>query len=94
VSIFFALMGWGEGGLSGAALYILLLLVSLTQSVYPTRLGWVLLFGLFSAYAVAVAVTERNGTLTDYVVFLLCGAVPAAALLFAWPKEKNPPRVG
>jgi hypothetical protein len=77
--------------LSGAALYILLLLVCLTQSVYPTRLGWVLLFGLFSAYAVAVAVTPSNGTLTDYVVFLLCGAVPAAALLLAWPKEKNPP---
>jgi hypothetical protein len=90
VSAFFALMGWGAEGFSGAALYILLLLLCFTQWVYPTLLVWGLLLFLFSAYAVAVAATPHAGLLTDYVVFFLCGAVPAALLLLGRPKKNHP----
>jgi hypothetical protein len=89
VSGFFALMGWGEGGISGAALFILLLGLCVVQWVYPTLLMWGLLLSLFSAYAVAVVVTPHNGTFADYMFFFFCGAVPAVLLLFGKPKKKN-----
>src|ERR1700739_439469 len=71
VAILFALVGWGEEGPSGAALFILLLLVCVVQWVRPTFLVWGLLLCLFSAYAVAVIAIPHNGTFTDYLVFSL-----------------------
>jgi hypothetical protein len=88
VSILFAIMGWGEEKASGAGLFILLLLVCVVQWVRPTLLVWALLLCLFSAYAVAVIATPHNGTFTDYLVFFLCGAVPAVVLLFGQPKSQ------
>jgi hypothetical protein len=91
VSLFFAVMGWGEGGWSGAAVYLLLLIVCLTQSFYPTLLGWMLLFGPCVAYAIAVAATPRNGPWDEYVIFFLGGAVPAGALYFVRPWAEHSP---
>jgi|SRR5580658_5506248 hypothetical protein len=84
-----ALWGWGEGGVVAAWPYLLLLLVCGVQCVYSTLLGWVLLFVPCVVYALAVAVTPHNGTVSDYVVFFLCGAVPAAFLLLVRPTKKH-----
>jgi hypothetical protein len=89
VSLLFAIMGWGEEGPSGAALFIILLLVCLVQWLYPTLLVWGLLLILFSAYAVVVIATPHNGTFTDYLVFFLCGAIPSVVLLLGRPKEST-----
>jgi len=94
VSALFAAMGWDDGGLSAAGPFLLLLLVSLIQWAYPTVLGWMLLLIPCVAYAMEVAVSPENGTSGDYVFFLLCGAVPAAFLLFFRPWAKFPPRTG
>ena len=88
VSIFFAMMGWGEGGASGATIFLVLLLVCAVQWVRPTLLIWGLLLCLFSTYAVVVIATPHNGTFTDYLVFFLCGATPAVVLLFGRPKSQ------
>jgi len=85
-------MAWDDGGLQGAALYLLLLLLCVFQCIYPTLLVWALLLSMFVAYTVTVAVTPENGTRQDYFVFLLCGAVPAAFLLLLFPgirKSRN-----
>ena len=88
VSVLFAVMGWDEEGLSAAWPFILLVFVCLIQAVYPTLLGWTLLFASCVAYTLLVAFSPENGTRGDYVFFLLCGAVPAAVLLFLRPKTK------
>jgi hypothetical protein len=90
VSILFAMMGWGEDGLSAAWPFILLLFVCLIQSVYPTLLGWALLVTPCLAYALLVAFSPENGTRTDYIFFILCGALPAAVLLLLRPRTKEP----
>jgi hypothetical protein len=87
---FFALYGFGDEGFLAACPFILLLLVCLLQSVYPTLLGWTLLFGSSLAYALAVAFSPHNGPWGEYVFFFLCGAVPAAVLFFLRPTKKNP----
>jgi hypothetical protein len=95
VSAFFALYGYGDEGLSAAYPFLLLLLVCVLQSFYPTFLGWALLLGLSLAYTLLVAFSPENGTRGDYIFFLLCGAVPAIFLLFLRPKSKdNSPRNG
>jgi hypothetical protein len=86
ITALFGLMAWHDGG---AWLYVLLLLVCLIQSVYPTIFGWGLLFTPCAVYTVAVAVTLQNGPGAEYVFFLLCGAVPAAVLFFGKPKIKS-----
>jgi hypothetical protein len=86
VSIFFAIVGWGEEGASAAAFFILLLLVCVVQWIRPTLLVWGLLVCIFSAYAAAVIATPHNGTFSGYLFFSLCGAVPAVVLLFGRPK--------
>jgi len=93
VLVLFAAMGWGEEGLSAACPYLLLLLLCSFQCAYATFLGWMLLFISFATYTVAVAVTPHNGTLTDYIFFLSCGAVPATFLFFVRP-SKNPTHLG
>ncbi len=52
-----------------------------------------LLFIPFVTFAVAVAVTPHNGTLTEYLLFFLYGAVPAVSLFFVRPRKKNQTRV-
>jgi len=94
VSVLFALMGWGEEGLSAAWPFILLLFVCLIQAAYPTLLGWALLFASCVAYALLVAFSPENGTRGDYIFFLLCGAVPAAVLLFLRPRTKASAHLG
>jgi hypothetical protein len=78
VSLLFSLMGWDDGGFSAAWPFVLLLIVCLIQSTYPTLLGWALLLVSCVGYALDVAFSPENGTRGDYVFFLLCGAVPAA----------------
>jgi hypothetical protein len=85
----FAAMGCAEEGIRAAWPYLLLLLLCLIQCVYATVLGWTFLFIPCVVYAVAVAVTPHNGTLTDYLVFFLCGAVPATFLFFVRPSRKK-----
>jgi hypothetical protein len=85
----FAVWGWGEEGIVAALPFLLLLLVCVVQCVYSTLLGWMVLFVLCVVYAVAIAVTPHNGTPTDYVVFFLCGAVPAAFLFFVRPTSER-----
>lgn len=87
VMIFFGLLGWGEEGVQAAGLYIVLLLVCLIQALYPTRLVWAVLFSLFSAYTVAVAMRPDSTAPGEYVFFLMCGTLPAIALLCGWPKS-------
>jgi len=95
VSAFFALYGYGDEGFSAACPFLLLLLVCVLQSIYPTFLGWALLLGLSLAYTAMGAFSPENGTKGDYIFFLLCGAVPAIFLLFLRPTTKiNPPRNG
>jgi hypothetical protein len=84
-SMFFGVLAWGEGGLSFAWLYLLLLLVSLVQCGYPTFLGWILLLIPSSLFAVAIAITPDVGPWTERLFFFLCGAVPAASLYFWRP---------
>ena len=91
VSAFFALYGYGDGGFSAACPFLLLLLVCVLQSVYPTFLGWALLVGLSLVYTVAVAFSPENGTRGDYIFFLLCGAVPAIFLLLLRPTTRDNP---
>ena len=86
VSVLFSLMGWDDGGFSAAWPFILLLIVCLIQSTYPTLLGWALLLVPCVGYPLDVAFSPENGTRGDYVFCLLCGAVPAAVLLFLRPK--------
>ena len=85
VSAFFALYGFGDEGFWAASPFLGLLLVCLLQLVYPTLLGWALLFGASLAYTLAVAFSPRNGPSGEYVFFFLCGAVPAAVLFFLRP---------
>ncbi len=92
VSILFAMMGWGEEGFSAAWPFILLLFVCLIQFVYPTLLGWALLLTPCVAYALLVAFSPENGTRSDYIFFILCGAVPAAVLLLLRPRTKESTR--
>jgi hypothetical protein len=89
VSILFAIIGWSEEGASAAAFFVLLLLMCVVQWMRPTLLVWGLLVCLFSAYAEAVIATPHNGTFTDYLLFSLCGAVPAVVLLFGRPKGQR-----
>ena len=89
VSAFFALYGFGDEGFWAACPFLVLLLVCLLQLVYPTLLGWTLLFGASLAYTLAVAFSPHNGPLGEYVFFFLCGAVPAAVLFFLRPTTKN-----
>ena len=91
VSAFFALYGYGDEGFSAACPFLLLLLVCVFQSFHPTVLGWALLFGLSSAYTLAVAFSPENGTGGEYIFFLLCGAVPAVFLLLLRPTTKDNP---
>ena len=92
VSVLFALMGWDDGGFSAVWPFSLLLIVCLIQCSYPTLLGWGLLLAPCLAYAVVVAFSPENGTIGDYIFFLLCGAVPAAVLLFLRPRTNAPSR--
>ena len=89
VLFFFAVYGWGDEGFYAACPFLFLLAACLFQSIYPTLLGWGLLFGLSAAYAVAVAVSPNDGTREDYIFFFLCGAVPAVFLFFLRPKLTN-----
>lgn len=89
VSAFFALYGFGDEGLWAASPFLALLVVCLLQFVFPTLLGWALLFGASLAYTVAVALSPRKGPLHEYVFFFLCGAVPAATLFFLRPTMNN-----
>jgi hypothetical protein len=91
VSAFFALYGYGDEGFLAACPFLLLLLLCLLQAVYPTFLGWTILFALSLAYTLSVAFTPENGTRSDYVVFLLLGAVPSAFLWFLRPRTKEAP---
>lgn len=81
----FAAMGWGDEGILVTMPYLLLLLLCLAQFLYTTILGWALLFGAFAAYTITVVATLHSGTLTDYLFFSFCGAVPAIFLFFARP---------
>jgi hypothetical protein len=91
VSAFFAVWGWGDGGFSAAWPYILLLGICLVQWIRPTCIVWILMFASSVFYAVAVAVTLRNGPFGDYVFFFACGAIPAVALICARPWKKFSP---
>jgi hypothetical protein len=91
VSAFFALYGLGDEGFWAACPFLLLLLVCLLQSLYPTLVGWAVLFGLSVAYTLAVALSPENGPRGEYIFFLLCGAVPAVVLLCLRPSIKDDP---
>jgi hypothetical protein len=56
------------------------------QFFRPALLGWFVLTALFLSDTIAVAVNLHNGPLDEFVVFLLVGAIPTAALLWSWPK--------
>jgi hypothetical protein len=89
VSAFFAAYGWDDEGILAACPFLFLLLVCLFQTLYPTLLGWALLFGLSATYALAVVVSPSNGTREDYIFFFLCGAVPSVVLFFVRPSTKD-----
>jgi len=86
---FFALYGFGDEGFWAACPFLLLLLVCLLQFVYPTLLGWMLLFGASLAYTLAVAFNPHKGPLFEFIFFFLCGAVPAAVLFFWRPTKQG-----
>jgi len=93
VLAFFALYGFGDEGFWAGCPFLLLLLVCLLQFIYPTLLGWMLLFGASLAYTLAVAFNPHKGPLFEFVFFLLCGAVPAAVLFFWDQQNKEPDRL-
>ncbi len=85
VSLWFALWGFGEEGFSGAWPYVVLLVICTIQIRYRTVIGWLLVLLPYVAYTVAVAASPRNGPLNEYIVFLLTGLIPTAALAFCHP---------
>jgi len=66
--------------------YLPLIAICAVQFFRPTLLGWFVLTAVFSAYTVAIATNPPGGPVGEFVLFLAIGAVPAAALLWSWPK--------
>ena len=77
---------WEDSGPTGAAPYALALLLSVVSIVRPTLLAWLALAILYGAYLVLMiaAVAEPIG---EWLVFVMVGAVPSAALWWARPRR-------
>jgi hypothetical protein len=71
-------------------LYGFVILLCALQFFRPTILKWGLLTAGFSAYAIIVATnfSEFKESASEFVVFLLAGALPAVGLFLSWPKPK------
>lgn len=73
-----------EESLWGATPCAFVLLLLGIQFARPTLLGWWTLILVFVSYAVAMAI---QGTRDDIWFGVAFGAVPAVALLVAWPRR-------
>lgn len=75
-----------DAGLSGAAPYVAIILLSTSYVFWPTVVVWVLLFAAFASYGIIVAGLAQNGPTGEWVVFMLLGFVPAALMWVARPR--------
>ncbi len=89
VSVLFGLWSTEDGRLIDTAPYAALLILSVVQMRYRTLLGWAALLLACVAYAVAVLVTPRNGSLGEYFVFALAGLIPAVVLAIGYPLRRR-----
>ena len=81
VALLFVGHAYEDGGWESAALYIALITLSVLGVVWPTVLGWGLLFFAFLAYGVEVAMTPQNGgPVHEWAIFIILGFGPAVAL--------------
>ena len=85
-----ALWGASEMGTFIVTLpYLLLIALFIAQFIRPTRIGWLFLIVIFSAYAVGVFWNWRELTRLDFLVVLFISVAPALALLSSRPKSIN-----
>jgi len=82
---------WEDGGLVGAGPYVLALLLSLASLVRPTRIAWVILTLLYSAYVVLIMSVAMQAPFAEWFGFFLVAAVPCAALWWARPRRAGVP---
>jgi len=79
-----------EHGLSEVWLFVVLLGVCTVQTVYPTLLGWMLIFIPFAGYTLLIASSLGSTPLdNEYLMFLAVGAVPTCLLLLCRPKRRD-----
>ncbi len=85
--IAFAFVGhaFEDGGPRSGAIYSGIVLLSILQTIRPTVLGWILLFAPFVACAAVVAASPGNGPVHEWLIFMLLGFVPSAAMWLGRP---------
>jgi len=83
---FYRLLGHDETLSTIWHVYVLLALCA-AQLVYPTILGWALLFVPLLAWALSTIVMAGKAPLGEYLVFLALSVVPPAALLLVRPRQ-------
>jgi hypothetical protein len=82
-----------DGGGGAALLYLGVVGLCIVQAIWPTFVGWALLFAPLLAYAIAVALNPDSGPRSEWVLFMSLGFVPAFALWLgrpsAWRRKRS-----
>lgn len=76
-----------DGGLTAAAPYAGITLVSALYVIRPMLILWAPIFAAFVFYAGAVLVSPENGPRSEWIIFMLLGIVPALLLWLARPRD-------
>ena len=74
-----------DAGPGGAVIFGIPVALCAVQALWPTVLGWVLLFGPFLGYGLVVAVSPEAGPLDERIIFMLLGLGPALILWLGRP---------
>src|SRR5262245_3932230 len=85
IALLFVGHAYEDGGPVSAAIYGAIVVLSIVQSVRSTILGWILLFGPFAAYVVAVALSAERDPIDEWLLFLTLGLVPVVAMWAGLP---------
>jgi hypothetical protein len=89
IAILFIGHAYEDAGVLGTIPYVAIIVFSLIYIYRPMMILWAPVFIAFLVYFVAVALHPQNGSVGEWVIFMLLGLVPAVALWFARPHKKE-----
>ena len=76
-----------DAGLLGAFPYVAVILLSVGYMIRPMVVLWIVLFGVFALYSLAVALHLERIIPSERILFLSIALAPTILMLLAWPMK-------
>lgn len=74
-----------DAGHSSAVVLGAFSVLCVAQAIWPTILGWVIIFAPFLGFAIMVALSRGSGPVGEWILFMMFGFVPAVLLWLGRP---------